>query len=145
MSVLALASQISSEDKKMLIGAGLGLINSAPLIALASAMVVNLQWNLEHLAIQKKADYPAATGSFPSGKPKYKYSLVRLDTVTAADVDHKDPNKTPLAPPLMSSAARLADNGLDVAASAARLAEKSIENTSKGGAIDAIFKFWFGG
>ena len=129
MSVL-IASQVaklSAEDKKNLIGAGLGLLNSAPIIAFGAAMMVNLQWNLEHFAF--------------NGRER---RFIRLSTKQAADVDHNDPNLTSLAPPLMSSAARLADDGLDVAASAASLAQKQIETVSQKGAIQGLFEFFFG-
>ena len=154
---LQTVAALDPETKKALIGGALGLINSAPIIAFGAAMVVNLQWNLEHLAIKRErvtetrqvilsrpfaGESKFQTEDVPTDK--WKYSLVRLDTITAADVDHKDPNKTPLAPPLMSSAVRLADNGLDVAASAARLAEKQIEVTSQKGAIQGVIEFFLG-
>ena len=127
MSVLAITSQLSSEDKKTLIGAGLGLINSAPIIALGAALVTNIQWNLEHIAWDNN-----------------KKTFIRLSTVEAADTDHRDPNRTSLAPPLMSSAARLADDGLDVAASAAQLAQKSLETHQQRGLIGDIITTIFG-
>lgn len=135
---LKAVTAMDPDTRKQLIGAGLGLFNSAPVVALAAAMVVNLQWNLEHIAIEKYWDSK-------SDPPKHKYRFRRLSTLVAADVDHKDPNKTSLAPPLMASATRLADNGLDVAASAARLAEKSIETVTAKGMFASIWEFWFGG
>ena len=134
MAVLAALASLDPESKKQIIGAGLGLLNSAPIVALGAALAVNVQWNLEHLAIKKE----------DIGKPNYKYSFRRLTTKEAADVDHNDPNLTSLAPPLMSSATRLADNGLDVAASAAELAQKSIETVSSRGMFQGIWEFWFG-
>ena len=128
MAVLATLAALDPESKKQLIGAGLGLLNSAPIVALGAALAVNLQWNLAHIAFNI-----------------YKTHFFRLSTVAAADVDHRDPNLTGLAPPLMSSAVRLADNGLDVAASAAVLAQKQIDTASQKGAIQGVFEFFFGG
>lgn len=127
MAVLAALAALDPESKKQIIGAGLGLLNSAPIIALGAALAVNLQWNLEHIAWDNR-----------------RRTFIRLSTVEAADVDHKDPDRTGLAPPLMSSATRLADNGLDVAASAARLAEASIHRQQTGGLIGTILTGIFG-
>lgn len=126
-TVLALASQLDPESKQLIVKSGLALINSAPLIAASAVLLTNLQWNLEHLA-------------FNTTTRKFK----RLSTKEAADVDHNNPNLTSLAPPLMSSAARLADDGLDVAASAASLAQKSIETHQAKGLIGDIQAFLFG-
>ena len=145
MAVLAALAMLDPESKKAIIGAGLGLLNSAPIVALGAALAINLQWNLEHIAIKKTG---IAVADNVRGPPYTRvvnsYSFVRLSTKEAADVDHNDPNRTPIAPPLMSSAARLADDGLDVAASAARLAEKQIETVSQKGAIQGVIEFLFG-
>ena len=127
MAVLAALAALDPESKKQIIGAGLGLLNSAPIIALGAALAVNIQWNLEHLAWNNT-----------------RKTFVRLSTIEAADTDHRDPDKTSIAPPLMSSAARLADDGLDVAASAARLAESSIQTQQSGGLIGTILAGIFG-
>lgn len=127
MAVLASLSQLDPESRQQLIGAGLGLLNSAPIVAFGAIMLTNLQWNLEHIAFDTKTK-------------KFK----RLSTLQAADADHNDPALTSLAPPLMSSAARLADDGLDVAASAAALAQQAIETHASKGLVGDIQSFIFG-
>ena len=128
MAILAALAALDPDSKKTLIAAGLGLINSAPLIALSATALVNLQWNLEHLAFNTRTK-----------------TFKRLSTLEAADVDHDNPDLTSLAPPLMSSAARLADDGLDVAASAASLAQASIQTQQQQGLIGTILTGIFGG
>ena len=145
MSILAAAVALDPESKKAIIGAGLGLLNSAPIIALGAIALTNLQWNLEHIAIQKTmVGVPDQERGPPFTKAVARYSFKRLSTIQAADTDHNDPNRTSIAPPIMSNAARLADDGLDVAASAAALAEKQIETVSQKGAIQGVIEFLFG-
>ena len=129
MSVLATMSTLSPDDKKLLVNAGIGLLQSAPVVAIGAILAGAITWNLEHLAIGKCSDG--------------RYRLRRLSTQDTSNLRDKD--LTPLGPPIMSTAMRLADAGADTAEAAFQLAQRESEGHAKGGLISDVQRFIFGG
>lgn len=125
MSILVAQALGDPTIRKDLIGASLGFLNSAPVVALGAAAVAMIQWNLEHLAWDND-----------QGK------LVRLSTQDTSNLINK--NTTPLSPPLVSMAIRLTDAGTDTAEMAANLAQTQISNVGQKGAIQSFVEFFLG-
>ena len=95
------------------------LINSAPLIAIVTALVPSIQWNLEHVAWDS-----------------HEKRFVRLSTQDTSNL--RDPDKTPLAPPILSTTVRLTDAGADTAEQAAKLAQSAIKAQQDGGLLGLL-------
>lgn len=118
---------LSPEDKANLVKLGSVAIQSAPIAGLAAAVLIIAQWNLEHLSLDN------STG---------KYMLRRLSTKDTSILNNS--NLTPISPPVMSLATRLADSGADTAEAALSLAQQQLNAVSKGGLIGAGLEFIFG-
>jgi hypothetical protein len=116
-------------------------------------LITILQWNLEHLAVQKRYfDFQGQeiTGTNPRNIERgYRgfttsYSLQRITTLEATDVDTNNFNFTPLAPPLLSTAHRAADLVGDSAEAAAAIAESSLKSFNQGGLLGLLGRTLFG-
>jgi hypothetical protein len=139
---------LSQEDKNNIAKIGMVLIQSAPIAALGAALTGIIQWNLEHISLETKyiSGYRRAIVNgreivIPAQRKKY--SLRRLSTMDTSIL--KDPNLTPLSPPVMSMATRLADAGADTAEAALSLAQQHIATNRSSGLVGNIASFLFGG
>lgn len=129
MSTIAAAALSDPEVQKNLIALGLGVLDSAPAVIFATAAVAAVQWQLEHTALNRN--------------PEGKFWIKRLTTHETSNL--KDKNNTPLSPPIVSLAIRLADAGADTAEAALGLATAQIQAQKSGGLVRSIQQFLFGG
>lgn len=141
---------------------GLNLLLSNPLVAsLAVTVASAVQWNLEHLAIAPRVrtiqepyqvqELTAARIPYTVTKYRTKYvyegaEITRVTTEQATDCDvyQKDKRYIPLAPPLLSIAARLADEASDTAEAAAQIAQQVIQTTQQKGLLGSAGELIFG-
>jgi len=70
------------------------------------------------------------------------YHLKRLSTKDTSDL--QDPNKTPIAPPILSAAARVADMGLDTAEQTAAIAQSQMQTFQTSGIVGSLRSMFFG-
>ena len=143
-SVAAMALRDPKTQESLLKGVAL-LINSAPILAAAAVFGSVLQWNLEHIAIAKEPVHVTRGGrGVAIGGYKWRFKRITTEQATDVDIHQRDPNNIPLAPPIMSMVARLADEGSDTVEAAARVAQQQLNTFSNRGLIGNIQEFIFG-
>lgn len=167
---LALKTALMDKDtQKNLIDGAVGVLNAAPVAAMATVVALFVSWQLEHLSFetgdipiyanQSRTIITPITTITPHGRSvdfversvtekviigyRTGRKLTRLSTADTSFLN--DPNKTPLMPPIQSTAIRLADAGSDVAEAAFALAQQQLESTKAKGLIQTGLEFLFGG